>query len=169
MKKHPITWISLAAVAVLLACLSVAAFNSGLQYHTLYAEATMYGDAELISVIKQKQEHDTIFAVMHSIVSAFIVFLVWYVACAFIIIKRMRAVRIPIVRYGIPLPIFAGSAECAHLVLNSRPASFHYDEYMNCLLAVFGVECCGALLAIIALYIFCHRPWRKQLARSSCK
>ncbi len=97
MKKHPITWISLAAVAVLLVCLSVAAFNSGLQYHTLYTEATMYGDAELISVIKQKQEHDNIFAVMHSIVSAFIVFLVWYVACAFIIIKRMRAVRIPIV------------------------------------------------------------------------
>ena len=169
MRKRPITWISITAFVVLLVCFSVAIFNSGQQYHALLAEAVMYDDAELISIIRGKVEHDNILALIYCIAYAFVVFLVWYVACAFIIIKRMRAVRIPIIRYGIPLLIFAGGAECAHLVLNSRPASFHYDEYMNCLLAVFGVECCGALLAIIALYIFCHLPWRKQLARSRCK
>lgn len=165
MKKHPITWISLAAVAVLLACLFVAAFNSGLSYHTLYAEATMYGDAELISVIKQNQEHDNIFAVMHSIVSAFIVFLVWYVACAFIIIKRMRSVGIPLVRYGIPLLIFVGCARCVPLILDSRPEAYHYDEYIKCLIASFGVVSGGILVSAISLYFCCHTPWRKRITR----
>ena len=77
MSKYPITWISITAFVVLLVCFSVAIFNSGQQYHALLAEAVMYDDAELISIIREKVEHDNIFTLMYFIASAFVVFLVW--------------------------------------------------------------------------------------------
>ena len=165
MKKYAITWISVAAGAVLSVCLLVAFCNSGQPYHTLYAEASSYHDAELTSAIREKMERANLFAVMHSIGSVIPVFLVWYVACAFIVIKRMRTVGIARAAesYCLPLLIFAGSLWWAHQLVDSRPADFHYDEYMNCLLAAFGVECCGVLAAALTMYCCCHLPWRKRL------
>ena len=165
MRKHPITWISITAFVVLLVCFSVAIFNSGQQYHALLAEAVMYDDAELISIIREKVEHDNIYTLMYFIASAFVVFLVWYVACAFIIIKRMRSVGIPLVRYGIPLLIFVGCASCVPLILDSRPEAYHYDEYIKCLIASFGVVSGGILVSAISLYFCCHTPWRKRITR----
>lgn len=165
MRKRPITWISITAFVVLLVCFSVAIFNSGQQYHALLAEAVMYDDAELISIIKEKVEHDNILALIYFIASAFVVFLVWYVACAFIIIKRMRSVGIPLVRYGIPLLIFVGCARCMRLILDSRPEAYHYDEYMKCLLASLGLLISGILTSAISMYFCCHLPWRKRITR----
>lgn len=165
MRTHPITWITITAFVVLLLCFSVSIFNSGQQYHKLLAEAVAYRDAELLSAIREKLEHDNIFASIYSIASAFIVFLAWYVACAFIIIKRMRSMGIPLARYGIPLLIFAGSAWCAHLILDSRPATFHYDEYMKYLLASLGLLISGILTSAISMYFCCHLPWRKRITR----
>ena len=167
MRKHPITWISITAFVVLLVCFSVAIFNSGQQYHALLAEAVMYDDAELISIIRAKLEHDNIFASIYSFASAFIVFLAWYVACAFIVIKRMRTVGIARAaeRYCLPLLIFAGSAWCAHLILDSRPSTYHYDEYMKCLLASLGLLISGILTSAISMYFCCHLPWRKRITR----
>ena len=165
MRKHPITWISITAFVVLLVCFAVAIFNSGQQYHALLAEAVMYDDAELISIIRGKVEHDNIFALMYCMASAFVVFMVWYVACAFIIIKRMRSMGIPLARYCIPLLIFTGSAWCAHLILDSRPSTFHYDEYMKCLLASLGLLISGILTSAISMYFCCHLPWRKRITR----
>jgi hypothetical protein len=163
MRKHPITWISITAFVVLLVCFAVAIFNSGQQYHALLAEAVMYDDAELISIIREKVEHDNILALMYFIASAFVVFLVWYVACAFIIIKRMRiaGIKRAAERYCIPLLIFAGSTWWATHFLDSRPTVFHYDKYMKCLLTALAIECFGVLASILTLYFCCHVPWRK--------
>lgn len=166
MKKHPITWISIAAGVVLLVCLFVAAFNSGLRYHTLYAEAISYQDVELTSAIREKMERANLLAIMHSIGSIIPVFLLWYIVCAFVIIRRMRGVGMNRSgeRYCFPLLIFVASLWWADNLLDSRPAVFVYDEYMNCMLSALGVECCGALIAALAIFFCCYLPWRKRLS-----
>lgn len=151
---------------VLLTCLTLAALNSGLQYHELHAEAIVADDAELVSALRAEMERANLFAAMHSVGSVIPVFLAWYVACAFIIIRRMRSAGITraAARYCIPLFVFASASWWAHQILDSRPAAFHYDEYMKCMLSAFGVECIGALLAALAIYLFSHLPWRKRVS-----
>ena len=165
MKKHPVTWISIAALMALLICLTIAVLNSGLQYQELHAEAIMADDAELVSTIRAAMERANLFAAMHSVGSVIPVFLAWYVACAFIIIRRMRSAGITRAaeRYCIPLFVFAAASWWAHQILASRPAEYHYDEYLKCILTASGVECIGALLAALATYFFCHLPWRKRM------
>ena len=166
MKKHPVTWISIAALMALLICLTIAVLNSGLQYQELHAEAIMADDAELVSAIRAAMERANLFAAMHAMGSVIPVFLVWYVACAFIIIRRMRSAGITRVaeRYCIPLFVFAAAAWWAHQILDSRPTEYHYDEYLKCILSGFGVECGSVLAAALAMYFFCHLPWRKRIA-----
>ena len=166
MKKRPVTWISIAALLVLLACLTLAALNSGMQYHELHAEAIVADDAELVSALRAEMERANLFAAMHSVGSVIPVFLVWYVACAFIIIRRMRAVGVKRAgeRYGISLLIFVGGLWWVDYLLDSRPDAYDYDEYMQCVLAAFGAECCGGLAAALAIYFFCHLPWRKRVS-----
>ena len=84
MQKRPVTWISIAALMVLLACLTLATLNSGLQYHELHAEAIVADDAELVSTLRQKMERANLFAVLHSVRAVMPVFLLWYAACAFL-------------------------------------------------------------------------------------
>ena len=163
MKKRPITWISIAAVAVLLVCLSVTIFNSGLQYHSLYSNKLVYDDEEMMTVIREKMGRANLFAVMHAIGTIIPVFLAWYAACAFIIIKRMRiaGIKRAAERYCIPLLLFAGSTWWATHFLDSRPTVFHYDKYMKCLLTALAIECIGVLASVLTLYFCCHVPWRK--------
>ena len=166
MKKRPVTWISIAALMVLLACLTLATLNSGLQYHELHAEAIVADEAELVSTLRQKMERANLLAVLHAARAVMPVFLLWYAACAFIIIRRMRAVGVKRAgeRYGIALLIFVGGLWGADYLLVSRPAAYDYDEYMQCVLAAFGAECCGVLASALAIYFCCHLPWRKRVS-----
>lgn len=167
MKKRPLTWISIIMLVVLLSALSVAALNSGWQYREVHTEAIRYDDEALIAAIRANMERANLVALMYAIVSVLLAFPAWYVACAFVIIRRMRAVEIPrvAVRCCIPLLALMGGAWWAHLFLASRPAEYHYDQYTDCLLAASGAACCGGLLSVISLYCCCHLPWRKRITK----
>lgn len=165
MKKRPVTWISMTAFIVLLVCLSIAAFNSGLQYRELLAEGIMHGDAALIAAIRAQMERANLFAVMASIAVVFPVYLVWWLVCAYVISKRMRAAGISrgVERCCLSLLPFAACGWWSHVLLNSRPAVYHYEEYRQCLLAALASECCGVLLSAAVLYVCCHLTWRRRI------
>lgn len=156
---------SIAALLVLAVCLSVVAFNSGLPYIGEYAALTD-DDAVLSSVVRTAVERANLLAVMASIAVVCSVYLVWWAACAYVIIRRMRAAEISRggERYCLSLLPFVACGWWAHLLLDSRPAEYLYAGYMQCLLAALGALCCGVLISIAVLYFCCHLPWRMRVA-----
>lgn len=165
MKKRPVTLISLCALLVLAVCLSVVAFNSGLPYLGEYAALTD-DETALSSVVRAAMERANLFAVMASIAVVGSVYLIWWVACAYVIIKRMRATGLSrgVERYCLTLLPFVACGWWAHLLLDSRPAEYLYAGYMQCLLAALVALCCGVLISIAVLYFCCHLPWCKRMA-----
>lgn len=150
---------------MLVVCLFVVAFNSGLLYHGEYAALT--DDAAALStVVRVAVERANLFAVMAAIVVVCSVYLVWWAACAYVIIRRMRAAGISrgIERYCLSLLPFVACGWWAHLLLDSRPSEYLYAGYMQCLLAALGALCCGVLTSIAVLYFCCHLPCRKRMA-----
>lgn len=165
MKKRPVTLISIGALLVLAVCLFVVAFNSGLPYHGEYAALT--DDAAALStVVRGAVERANLFAAMAAIVVVCSVYLVWWVVCAYVIIRRMRVAGISrgIERYCLSLLPFVACGWWAHMLLDSRPAEYLYAGYIQCLLAALGALCCGVLISIAVLYFCCHLPWRKRMA-----
>lgn len=153
-KKRPVTGVSIAALVLLGCCWLLCMLDSGLAYQDGYAAA------ERIQI-----ERANLLAVIQAMGAALGVFLLWWVICAFWVLARMKSVGIP--RWGMSyravLTLVPYAAFCwwARVILYSRPAEYHYDAYMQCVLYAFSAVCCGCVLSALAVYYLCHRPWRK--------
>lgn len=155
------------ALTLLAACLTVSAFNYGQQYHAVQSVFTA-ADMEPAAAVHAAiiMERANLHAVMEAVAAVLSVYLIWWAACAYVIIRRMRAAGISrgIERYCLSLLPFVACGWWAHLLLDSRPAEYLYAGYIQCLLAALGALCCGVLISIAVLYFCCHLPWRKRMA-----
>ncbi len=165
MKKHPVTRISIMALAVLAACLTVSAFNYGQQYHAAQSVLTAV-DMEPTAAVRAAiiMERANLHAVMEAVAAVLTVYLIWWLACAYVIIRRLRAAGLSCgaERYCLSLLPFVACGWWVHLLLDSRPAAYHYGEYMQCLSAAMGAACCGVLSSVVVLYVICHLPWKRR-------